>query len=184
MHKVPHDWWTHCSKCLNGVAQRSEKTCNYNITQAKDGDTEEIYIREDPFWQKCLLVNVFPWKENKIDGSQSKSQLRPNPPLLVLVEVATKKTIAIQNMINQIIIGTINQQWKHLMKPSCSKSQLERGIDQWDCSDCRPIGTQGFVAPEPHTSPPPTSSAKSAKSFSAFMNLCTYILHPALQLEE
>ena len=47
-----------------------------------------------------------------------------------LEEEDTKRTIAIQNMINHIIIGTINQQWKHLMKPSCSKSQLERGIDQ------------------------------------------------------
>ena len=68
--------------------------------------------------------------EAKIDSLQSKSQLQPNPPFLVLVEEATKRIIAIQNMINQIIIGTINQQWKHLMKPSCSKSQLERGIDQ------------------------------------------------------
>ena len=47
------------------MPEEQKKTYNYNIRRAKDGDTKDIMIREDPFWQKYLLVNSFPWKENK-----------------------------------------------------------------------------------------------------------------------
>ena len=48
-----------------GLPKGQKKTYNYNIRRAKDGDTKEIKIIEDPFWQKCFLVNGFPWKEIK-----------------------------------------------------------------------------------------------------------------------
>ena len=41
------------------------------------------------------------------------NQLPSNLPRLVLVQRSAKSTIAILNIINQIIINTINQQWKH-----------------------------------------------------------------------
>ena len=85
-------------------------------------------------WEKSLSVRWFwthyndqvKWaaysylkkRTAKIEETMERlnSRLQHTLQSLVLVEQAAKRTIAILNMINQIIIGTINQQWKHLMK--------------------------------------------------------------------
>ena len=102
------------------------------------------------------------------DHSKFKANLQTNLARVVLVEQSTKRTIAIPNMINQMIIGTINQQRKHLMKDtavqkvSCvvgKRPMRERGLSTNQIARiCRATSSHLLQVLVP-------GSAKSAESF-------------------
>ena len=115
-----------------------------------------------------LSLSLYFSLSSSSDHSKFKANLQTNLARVVLVEQFTKRTIAIPNTITQMVIGTINQQRKHLMKDtavrkvSCvvgNRPMRERGLSTNQIARiCRATSSHLLQVLVP-------GSAKSAESF-------------------